>query len=112
MLHLSNFSFLLEECEVIFAEVPADPDLNTGPGLGDESLGVPGLHSLVDPDGGEAGGPGVSVEESGHQGARVSGGPEDNLRGEMTLTLASADSVDLQTAGLMWLFAQKSHTNC
>ena len=44
MLHLSNFSFLLEECEVIFAEVPADPDLNTGPGLGDEGLGLPGLH--------------------------------------------------------------------
>ena len=97
---------------MIFAEVPANPDLNPGPGLGDKSLGVPGLHSLVYPDGGEAGGPGVSVEESGHQGARVRGGAEDNLIRGMTLTLASADSVDLQTAGLMWLFAQKSHTNC
>ena len=92
MLHLSNFSFLLEECEVIFAEVPADPDLYPGPGLGDEGLGLPGLHGLVDPDCCEAGGPGISVEESGHQGARVSGGAEDNLRREMTVTLASADS--------------------
>jgi len=87
--NLSNFSFLLKECEVIFAEVPANPDLNPGPGLGDKSLGVPGLHSLVYPDGGEAGGPGVSVEESGHQGARVRGGAEDNLIRGMTLTLAS-----------------------
>ena len=65
-IYLSNFSFLQEECEVIFGEVPADPDLDPGPGLADEVLAVLVLRGLVHPDGGDAGGARVSVEQGRH----------------------------------------------
>ena len=47
---------------MIFGEVPADPDLDPGPGLADEVLAVLVLRGLVHPDGGDAGGARVSVE--------------------------------------------------
>ena len=62
---------------MIFAEVPSDSDLDPGAGL---LLLLLILHGLVYPDGGEAVGPGVPVEQGGHQGAGVRRGAEDNLR--------------------------------
>ena len=75
---------------MIFAEVPTDPDLNSGPRLADEVLAVLVLRGLVDPDGGEAGGAGVSVEQGGHHRPGVTCGAEDNLKlGRMSYLLGN-----------------------
>ena len=71
---------------MIFGEVPAHPDLDPGPGLADEVLAVLVLRGLVHPDGGDAGGARVSVEQGRHQRPGVSCGAEDNLRNRKNLT--------------------------
>ena len=68
-----------EKCVVILAEVPTDPDFYSGPRLADEVFAVLVLRGLVDLNGGEAGGAGVSVEQGGHQRPGVTCGTEDNL---------------------------------